>query len=500
MSTTAPATAFDALERVLAAAVAAAPVLADVHPSLRADALDRLADELDSSTDELVAVAAEETALPVARLTGEVARTTAQLRMFGRALTEGSWLDAIIDTADPTAAPVPRPDLRRMQLPVGPVLVFAAGNFPFAFSVAGGDTASALAAGCPVVVKEHPGHPRTSAQVASIVARTLDAVGLPAGSFALVGGEVAAVAALRDRRIRAASFTGSLSGGRALSDIAASREVPIPFYAEMGSLNPVFVSPGAVAARAASIVDGYVASFTLGVGQLCTKPGLLFLPSGHGLADQLVEAVREVPPGRMLMERIRTGHQRVRDALGARPGVRSLVPADLEPDAADQTAPALFETDVDTLVHDGEAVLTECFGPTSIVVEYADTDDAVTAARRLDGTLTATVHAEPPEAEFAGRLLAELQQRAGRVVWNGWPTGVSVSWGMHHGGPYPATTHAAHTSVGMTAMRRFLRPICYQDLPQDLLPVALRDHNTGPLLRRLDGRLTTDDVTGTRPE
>lgn len=477
-----------ALEDLLASAAAAAAPMRATAAATRATALRAVAQALDVAVGELVEIAATETALPEGRLAGEVARTTAQLRMFAAGLEEGSWLDVVIDTATPD--PVPRPDLRRVQLPVGPVLVFAAGNFPFAFSVAGGDVASALAAGCPVVVKTHPGHPLTSQRTAAIVTEALSSAGLPPGSFALVHGEAAGVAALRDPRITAASFTGSEAGGRALFDIACAREVPIPFFAEMGSLNPVFVSAGAVAARGNEIAAGYVASFTLGVGQFCTKPGLLFLPRVHGLTAALVDAVRAVPPGRMLQDRIQDAHRAGRAALAARPGVRTLVEGEL---GAGYTGAALLATDVPSLLGDRAGILTECFGPTSILVEYDDTDAVLDAARLFPGCLTATVHAEAGE-DFGARLVPELATRAGRLVWNAWPTGVAVSWAMHHGGPYPSTTAPAHTSVGMAAIRRFLRPVCYQDHPQDLLPEVLRDANAAGIPRRIDGRLTTDDL------
>ena len=494
--TTAAATETDpaTLDAVLAALAGSAAPLADTAPSARAAALRVVADALDARAPELIGLAQAETSLPEQRLTGEVARTTGQLRMFADGLEEGSWLDVIIDTADPDAAPVPRPDLRRVQVPLGPTLVFAASNFPFAFSVAGGDTASALAAGCPVVVKAHPGHPETSARTASVVTEAWEGAGMPTGSFALIQGEQAGVDALRDPRISAGSFTGSLHGGRALFDIAGDRDVPIPFYAEMGSLNPAFVSPGAVAARGGEIATGYVASFTLGVGQFCTKPGLLFLPRGHDLTDRLVEAVQAVAPGRMLLDRIHSGHSSVRTALAGRPGMRTLAAVEPGQDAGPLAGAALLATDVLTLLEDRDQVLTECFGPTSVVVEYDDAEQALTAARAFDGNLTATVHAEPGEEDFARPLLRELRDRAGRVVWNGWPTGVAVSWAMHHGGPYPATSAPLHTSVGGTAIRRFLRPVTYQDLPQELLPEVLRDNAPGGIVRRVDGRLTTGDV------
>lgn len=480
------------LDAVLSAAANAAAPFADTAPTVRARALRVVADVLDAAVDELVELAVAETSLTRLRLSGEVARTTGQLRMFAAGLEEGSWFDAIIDTADPQATPVPRPDLRRGQVGIGPVLVFAAGNFPFAFSVAGGDMASALAAGCPVVLKAHPGHPRTSERTAVLVAEALADAGLPPGSFALIQGQQAGVDVLRDPRISAATFTGSLQGGRALFDIATSREVPIPFFAEMGSLNPVFVTPGAVAARGQEIAESYVGSFTLGVGQFCTKPGLIFLPKGHGLTDALIEAMSGVAAGRMLFDRIHTGHQHVRDTLRGHSGIEVLVQGDAD---EGKVAATLLATDVPTLLAARESLLTECFGPTSIIVEYDGDDEAVQGAAAFTGSLTGTIHAESDDEALSGRLLNALRDRVGRLVWNGWPTGVAVCWAIQHGGPYPATTAPEHTSVGMTAMRRFLRPISYQNLPQQLLPESLRDRNVLGIPRRVNGRITTEDVS-----
>lgn len=487
------------LENALAAAAGAATALDDAPVRLRAAGLRAVADALDAAADELIDIAIEETALTRARLAGEVARTTGQCRMFADGAEEGSWLDVIIDTADPQARPVPRPDLRRMQLPVGPVLVFAASNFPFAFSVAGGDTMSALAVGCPVVVKAHPGHPRTSDRTAQVVLAALADSSLPPGSFAVVHGQDAGVAALLDPRVRAAAFTGSLHGGRALFDLAAGRPEPIPFYGEMGSLNPVFVSPGAVAARAGSVIDGYVASFTLGVGQFCTKPGLLFLPQGHGLEDALAEAVSTSVGARMLMDRIYEGHESVLNELSTVPGIQVLAQGARDESGDRHVTATLLRTGVRSLLANRERLLTECFGPTSIIVEYDGEAELLGAARALPGSLTATIHTESAEAEFSRRLAAELQEHAGRLVHNGWPTGVAVSWAMHHGGPYPSATSAQHTSVGMTAYRRFLRPLCYQDFPQELLPAPLRDRNPDRIPRRVNGRVTTDDVRSPQP-
>ena len=481
------------LDAVLARLAETARPLADSAPVARARALRQVADALDAAAPELVELAKAETSLPDQRLVGEMARSTGQMRMFADGLEEGSWLDIIIDTADANAKPVPRPDLRRIQVALGPALVFAASNFPFAFSVPGGDTSSALAAGCPVVVKAHPGHPRTSVRTAEVLTEAWERAGMPQGSFALIQGQQAGVDALRDPRIAVGSFTGSVAGGRALFDIAGDREVPIPFYAEMGSLNPAFVSPGALAARGDDLASGYVASFTLGIGQFCTKPGLLFLPRGHGLEPALVDAVQAAAPGKMLVDRISSGHRAIREALVARPGVRTLTVVEPGQDAGAMTGAALLATDVPTLLADREEMMVECFGPTSIVVEYDDLDEALAGARAFEGNLTATVHAEPGEEDFARPLLRELQDRAGRLVWNGWPTGVAVSWAQHHGGPYPATTVPLHTSVGMTAIRRFLRPVTYQDVPQDLLPDVLRNDGTG-IVRRIDGKLSTGEV------
>ncbi|MPY79941.1 MAG: aldehyde dehydrogenase family protein [Actinophytocola sp.] len=479
------------LDQVLAAAEHAATVLEEGPVGLRVAGLRAIADVLDENVERLVTIAEAETNLPTGRLTGEVARTTGQQRLFAAGLEDGSWSDVIIDTADPDATPVPRPDLRRAQLPLGPVLVFAAGNFPFAFSVAGGDTAAALAAGCPVVVKAHPGHPETSRVTAELVASALADAGLPEGAFALIEGVEAGVTALQDRRIRAGGFTGSLSGGRALHDIARNRPDPIPFFAEMGSVNPVFVTTEAVRARGEEIVAGFTGSYTLGVGQFCTKPGLLFLPAGHGLEDRLVEAARGVAGGRMLDERIHATHADIRATLTGRPGVRTLV-ADTA-DADGLAGPALLATDVRSLLADADHLVTECFGPTSIIVEYDDMAEAVEAASALPGSLTATIHAEDGESGLTD-LLRELRARAGRLVWNGWPTGVAVAPAMHHGGPYPATMDGAHTSVGLTAIRRFQRPVCYQDYPESLLPDVLKDENPQRVLRRVNGQLTTEDV------
>lgn len=479
----------DDLDAVLATAAAAAAPLASMRPARRAALLRAAADALDAAAGELVPIAMRESSLPEQRLTGEVARSSGQLRLFADALEEGSHLEAIIDTADQDAVPVPRPDLRRMLVPLGPVLVFAASNFPFAFSVPGGDTASALAAGAPVVLKAHPGHPELSRRTGEVLVEALRDAGAPEGTFAVVHGMDAGTSALTDPRIKAAAFTGSVRGGRALLDIANSRPDPIPFYGELGSLNPVFVTPAALAARGDAIADGYVASFTLGAGQFCTKPGLLLLPEGHGLEHRLTEAVRGAAPAAMLGDRVRDGHAGERDRLSRLGAVRTLNRGE---DDASEVAPTLLATTAKELLADPDALLQECFGPTSIVVEYSGTEEMHAVAEAFDGTLTATVHAE--EADEISPLLERLRDRTGRILFNGWPTGVAVSAAMHHGGPWPATTASVHTSVGTTAVRRFLRPICYQNAPQHVLPEALTDRNPLGLPRRINGTVTTGEV------
>jgi NADP-dependent aldehyde dehydrogenase len=472
------------LEQTLSDAAAAAAPLAASAPAVRAEWIRAVAGALDAAADELVPIAMRESSLPEARLRGEVARSTGQLRMFADALAEGSLLDIIIDTADPQAKPVPRPDLRRVLVPLGPVLVFAASNFPFAFSVCGGDTASALAAGCPVVVKAHPGHPDLSVRTAEVMIEALRDAGAPDGTFGLIQGYDVGVTALKDIRITAAGFTGSVPAGKALHEIAVTRPEPIPFYGELGSLNPVFVTQAAIDARGNEIATGYVGSFTLGVGQFCTKPGLLFLPAGHGLEDQLIEATGGVAEAAMLNDRIASGFSSGLDRLRKVEGLRVL-----------SDGPAtLLGTTVAELLERREEILEECFGPVSIVVEYASVDELTAAVEAFEGNLTATLHAEDSDAELARELLPLLTARAGRVLWNGWPTGVAVSWAQHHGGPFPSTVGSIHTSVGVTAARRFQRPVAYQDIPDAVLPEVLRNANPARIPRRLNGAISTADV------
>jgi acyl-CoA reductase-like NAD-dependent aldehyde dehydrogenase len=454
-----------------------------------------VASALDEAAAELIPLAAQETHLGDARLAGELKRTTFQLRLFGRVLRDGAYLDARIDHADPDwPMGAPRPDLRRTLRPLGPVLVFAASNFPFAFSVAGGDTASALAAGNSVILKVHSGHPELSARTGQIVESALRAAGAPDGVFALVRGLEAGGEALRDPRIKAASFTGSIPGGRALMDIAVSRPEPIPFYGELGSNNPVFVTPRAAAARGTKIAEEFIASFTLGAGQFCTKPGLLFVPAGvsQGPSDGasaagnaevrgiLATALADFTPAPLLSERLHEGYTGAVRRLQDTTGVELLV----EGDFAAAPAPTVLHTTAAAVRRDPDILRQEMFGPASLVVEYGDESELAGLAGLLEGQLTTTLQAE--EDDDVAELAARLTDISGRVLWNGWPTGVTVSFAQHHGGPYPATTSAT-TSVGTAAIGRFLRPVAYQSFPAARLPEPLRDGNPWQVPQRVDG-------------
>jgi len=470
------------------AAAAAAQAVGTSSPSERAAWLRAVADALDRERDELAAIAEEETALGMPRLTGEVGRTTGQLRMFADVVLEGSYLEVVIDHAAPDATP-PRPDLRRMLHALGPVAVFAASNFPFAFSVVGGDTASALAAGCPVIVKAHPGHPRTSRATGHLVVDALREAGAPNGIFTLIEGFEAGQELVTDPAITAVGFTGSLAGGRALFDLATSRPDPIPFYGELGSLNPVVLSPGAVEARADELASGLARSFTLGVGQFCTKPGVVLVPEGAGFEDALVAAIGEADRATMLhdgfAERFAEGLQ----GLAGEPDVEVLSGDPKTAVNAGAASPVVLATSTATLQEAAERLLEECFGPTTLLVRYRGQGDLEAALALFPGSLTATIHAEPDETEQLAPVVDRLTALAGRVIHGGWPTGVAVTWSQHHGGPWPATTAPLHTSVGATAIRRFLRPVAYQDIPEAWLPDAVRDDNPLALPRRVDGEL-----------
>jgi NADP-dependent aldehyde dehydrogenase len=460
------------LDAAVSAAAAAAADWAATAPAARAAMLEAVASELDAHAAELAELADVETALGGPRLTGEVARTTGQLRMFADVLRDGGFQDVAVSAGDGAAVP----ELRRISRPVGPVAVFAASNFPFAFSVAGGDTASALAAGCPVIVKAHPGHPRTSVLTGQLVAGALASAGAPAGVFAVAHGMDAGTALLRHPAVAAAGFTGSARGGLALQRICAERPVPIPFFGELGSVNPVVVLPAAAAARGGEIAAGYAGSLTLGAGQFCTNPGLLFVPEDAALRDAIAGAVGASSGGPMLSERIHAGFQAAVAGLAGQPGVQPLATG--KPGEGPWAAtPQVFGSGLADFAAALPGIAEERFGPAGLVISYPDVAALAGVLARLGGNLVGCLHLDDSaEADVAAarQVLPVLGRTTGRVVCNGWPTGVAVTWAQHHGGPFPATTAPAYTSVGAAAIRRWLVPVVYQDVPPELLPEALR--------------------------
>jgi NADP-dependent aldehyde dehydrogenase len=472
----------DTVEAACAAARAAYPQLRDLSRAARAEILEAIATAIDEASERLVVIAHEETHLPPERLRGEVTRTTGQLRLFADVLTDGGYLEATIDRARPDATP-PRPDLRRMLVPLGPVAVFSASNFPFAFSVVGGDTASALAAGCPVVVKAHSAHLRLSREVAAIASAAAVGAGAPEGTLSLVEGREEGVRLVQDPRIRAVGFTGSLHGGRALFDLASARPDPIPFYGELGSTNPVVITAAALAERSEELARGLVGSFTLGVGQFCTKPGVVLVPAGSSsFTAQVAAALEPVSGGLMLSDGIASAFEAGTGRLQATPGVR-VIGSGAESEGA---TPIVFAVDAATALA-ASGLLDECFGPTTVIVEYRSNDEVRAVLEVLEGALTGTIHAG--DGEDTGGFVEIVREHVGRLLFGGWPTGVAVAWSQHHGGPWPATTNALHTSVGASSIRRFLRPLAFQDAPESALPADLRDEPSAPLPRRIDGAL-----------
>lgn len=474
------------VDAACAAAHSAAPAVAASDLTTRAAWLEAVADALDTARDDLVPIAVEESRLGVDRLTGEVGRMTGQLRLMALVVRDGSFLGVVLDKALPDIAP-PRPDLRRINVPLGPVAVFSASNFPFAFATIGGDTASALAAGCPVVVKPNPGHPRLADAVMAIAQDALAAAGAPAGMLTMVSHELqSGIDLVNDDRIEAVAFTGSPKGGLALARLASERPRPIPFFGELGSINPVFVTAEAARERGTAIAEGWVGSFTLGAGQFCTKPGLLVAPRDEALRAAAVAASAAVGGQGMLTPAIRDTYLR---GLGER--VDSSAVSVLSPggwdEATDTVLPTLIAVDIDAVIAD-HTLLEECFGPTSLLVEYDDPQQMLDLADALPGLLAAGVQGQGDET-ILDELMPRLVSHAGRVLWNGWPTGVAVTWSMQHGGPFPATTAPATTSVGASAVDRFMRPVTWQGMPQDVLPAPLRDGNPWHVPRRVDGVL-----------
>ncbi|WP_299790587.1 aldehyde dehydrogenase (NADP(+)) [uncultured Marivita sp.] len=440
----------------------------------RAAFLRRIGDEIEERGAEITAIGTRETGLPEARLEGERGRTCGQLRLFAEHIEAGDYLDRRYDEALPDRAPLPRPDLRMMQHPIGPVAVFGASNFPLAFSTAGGDTASALAAGCPVVVKGHSAHPGVSDIVAQAIDAARQACNLHPGVFSQIQGGNRAVGTVLVQHplIKAVGFTGSLGGGRALFDLCAQRPEPIPFFGELGSVNPMFVLPAAQAARAAEIGADWAGSLTMGCGQFCTNPGIAVLSSGAG-ADTLVDAaeaaLRDVAPQPMLTPSMAETYARDSAALAGRAGIETRLHATSN---GRNGAPVLLEVSARQFLADPD-MAHEVFGPLGLVVRADSEDEVLEIARGLEGQLTCTLHLDDADVEPGRALLPILTRKAGRVLANGFPTGVEVADTMVHGGPYPASTNFGATSVGTLAIRRFLRPVCYQNMPAFLLPEDL---------------------------
>jgi 2,5-dioxopentanoate dehydrogenase len=459
--------------------------------------LDRIAEEILKLGDELIQRASVETGLPEARLTGERNRTINQFKMFAELVREGSWLEATIDRAQPDRKPLPKVDLRRMLVPLGPVVVFGASNFPLAYSVGGGDTASALAAGCPVVVKAHPAHPGASELVARAIQAAVEASGMPNGVFSMVHGVSTEIGmrVVQHPAAKAVGFTGSLQGGRALFDAAAKRPEPIPVFAEMGSTNPVFILPGALKQNGKAIAEGLAQSVTMGVGQFCTNPGLAFGPESdewNTFVERVGQLASAVAPGVMLHQGIGARFHEGTEKFQKIPGVA--VAGKSSAEAAQGRAPAMvFNTDAKTF-RQQRVLREEVFGPSTLLVNCGSTRELEQIARDLPGQLTATIHGTEEDLLQHANLVAILREKAGRLIYNQFPTGVEVCPSMQHGGPYPATTDSRTTSVGTFAIKRFARPVCFQNFPDTALPVELKNKNSRNLWRIVDGKFTKENV------
>ena len=455
--------------------------------------------ELESCGDALVSRAHQETGLPLNRLENERQRMLNGIRLFADVVRDGSWVSARIDRPIPDRKPAPKPDLRSMLMPIGPVVVFGASNFPLAISVAGNDTIGALAAGCPVVVKAHPAHPGTSELVAEAIVRAVRREGLPAGTFSMLHGVTheTGLALVRHPATRAVAFTGSLAGGRALFDAGVTRPDPIPVYAEMGSTNPVILLPGALESRADAIAAAYIQSVTMGVGQFCTNPGVVLgldQPSLDTFLSSAGRGAREWSPATMLHGGIRDSFARGVERLQRTPGVSVVGQSSAPADPEKTQVPAVIASTTAEALEREPHLLEEVFGPVSVVARCRDRVELERVIRSLSGHLTASVHGTPEDLVEYRDLIALLETKVGRIIFNGFGTGLEVCPALHHGGPYPATTDPHFTSIGQAGIYRFARPICYQNFPQDQLPEPLRDRNTAGIWRLIDGQLTRDDV------
>lgn len=485
------------VDRAVELAVAAAPTWAKLSGADRQKFLAAIADKLEAKSTDLVARAMQETGLPEARLKGEITRTAGQLRLYGAAAQRGDWLDVRIETALPERKPLPKPDHRSMLRAIGPVVVFGSSNFPFAYSVAGGDVASAFAAGCPVIVKAHPAHPGTSEMVGRLILHAVREAGLPEGTFSLLfdAGFEVGQALVKHPAVKAVGFTGSVKGGRALADLAAARPEPIPVYAEMGSVNPVFLLPDAIVERSAGIIEGLYASANVGVGQFCTNPGLIVLqwsPEAEKLIADMAGRLSATIEGVMLTPGIRKNFVANTTARAQQTGVKVLAQGNAT--SMCSAAPIWFETGAKEFLGN-HALSEEIFGPSSLVIWCEDAAEMLAVARQLEGTLTATVHAGANEAKAYRELFDVLAERAGRLIYNGYPTGLEVSHAIVHGGPYPSTSDGGRsTSVGTRALNRWARLVCYQNFADELLPSELQNANPLGLRRLVNGEWSADKL------
>lgn len=486
-----PGASLDQVRKACELASAAFDTFRAMPDETRAVFLETCADEIMAIGDELIERAVAETGLPRARIEGERARTCGQLRLFAEVVRAGHYLDVRIDPAMPDRTPLPRADLRLRKIPLGPVAVFGASNFPLAFSVAGGDTASALAAGCPVIVKAHSAHPGTAELVGMAMQRAVARCGLPEGVFSMVfgSGRIVGAELVKNPAIQAVGFTGSRAGGEALMKMAAERPVPIPVYAEMSASNPVFLMPEALKNRGDAIAKGFVASLSLGAGQFCTNPGLVVACRGEALNNFLnatAQAISEVAPQTMLTSGIHRAYEEGVSKLDSHDAVTKVADG-VAASGVNQCQAHLFTTTAERFLAD-TSLQEEVFGACSLVVVCETPDEYTKVAEHLEGQLTVTVHLDQGDLEMASRLVPVLERKAGRILCNGFPTGVEVCHAMVHGGPYPATSDSRTTSVGSAAIQRFVRPVCYQDFPEELLPASLQDSNPDGIPRLTNGK------------
>ena len=492
---------FEATTEEIEKAVKLAETAFEIYKGIGADKkalfLETIADEILNLGDVLIERCMLESALPRPRLEGERGRTMGQLKLFATVLREGSWLDARIDTANPDRKPFPKSDIRHILTPLGPVGVFGASNFPLAFSVAGGDTASALASGCPVIVKGHPAHPGTSELVAQAILIAAEKTGMPNGVFSLLQGESIQIGGdlVQHPGLKAVGFTGSYTGGKALFDLANKRSEPIPVYAEMGSTNPVFILPNALTEKGSEIAKGLAGSITLGVGQFCTNPGLTFVEKSKGSEDfeaQLVTEINGITTGSLLTNSIKESYISETANFEENKNVENLA-SGVNNETHTSVSPKLFGANVAAIL-DNESLSEEIFGPTSMLVNAASKEELIEAAKNLKGHLTASVFGEKEDFENYSELFTVLQNKVGRLIINEFPTGVEVCHSMVHGGPFPSTTAVQSTSVGTNAIKRFVRPICYQGFPEELLPTELQNKNELNIWRLVDGELSKSDI------